>query len=323
MMSLEMVTAYRKSNALFAFVNSKAPLHLSTQDGKTVEELAQLCHVYQDRFHRLLSYMQKLNVLTEKDNQFYLTEEWASLSDPNSFETLYIKFELDPVFWNAWSQYGISLSKTNDKSAFELTHHEPFFDYLNQESNKKIKKTFDDLMAKSTDRMNKSIIEHLPLDGISSLIDIGGGVGTFAKSIKEHYLHIQCHVMDQYDFSRQESEEITLINGNFFSNVPTGYDAYCIKNVLHDWPDNQVIEILKNCHKAMGDNSVLYIIDMIKEPDDEGSFDLYIDTLLLGRKRYQTEFEFVATQAGFSVTNIYNLNFSTVYGSEYIIEMRK
>ncbi|OTA16751.1 O-demethylpuromycin O-methyltransferase [Xenorhabdus beddingii] len=29
-MSLEMVTAYRKSNALFAFVDSKVPLYLST-----------------------------------------------------------------------------------------------------------------------------------------------------------------------------------------------------------------------------------------------------------------------------------------------------
>ncbi|WP_415843324.1 hypothetical protein, partial [Xenorhabdus thuongxuanensis] len=96
-MSLEMVTAYRKSNALYAFVDSKAPLYLSTQDGKTVEQIAQLCNVYQDRFHNLLNYMQTLNVLTKKDDKFYLTEQWASLSDPNSFETLYIKFELDPA----------------------------------------------------------------------------------------------------------------------------------------------------------------------------------------------------------------------------------
>ncbi|KMJ45848.1 hypothetical protein AB204_06945 [Xenorhabdus khoisanae] len=322
-MSLEMVTAYRKSNALFAFVDSKAPLYLSTQDGKTVEQLSQLCHVYQDRFHRLLDYMQILNVLTKKDDKFYLTEQWASLSDPNSFETLYIKFELDPAFWNAWSQYSASLSKTNEKSAFELTHHEPFFDYLNHENNKNIKTIFDNLLAKMTDEMNKHIIEHIPLNGISSFIDIGGGIGSFSKKIKIHYPHIQCHVMDQYDFTRQESEGITFINGNFFSAIPSGYDAYSIKNVLDDWPDNQAIDILKNCHKAMREDSVLYVIDMIKEPNDAASFDLYMDTLLLGRKRYQSEFESMAKQAGLSITNIYNLNFSTENGSYYIIEMKK
>lgn len=322
-MSLEMVTAYRKSNALFAFVDSKAPLYLSTQDGKTVEQIAQLCDVYQDRFHRLLDYMQTLNVLTKKDDKFYLTEQWASLSDPNSFETLYIRFELDPAFWKAWSQYSSSLSKMNDKSAFELTHNEPFFDYLNHENNKNIKTIFDNLMAKKTDAINKYIMKHIPIDGISSFIDIGGGVGSLAKNIKIHYPHIQCHVMDQYDFTRQESEGVTFINGNFFSDIPSGYDVYCVKNVLDDWPDNQAIDILKNCHKAMRKDSVLYVIDMIKKPDDVTSFDLYMDTLLLGRKRYQSEFEFVAKQAGLSITNIYNLNFSTENGSNYIIEMKK
>ncbi|MEX0445247.1 hypothetical protein [Xenorhabdus sp. SGI246] len=56
-MSLEMITAYRQSNALFAFVDSKAPLYLSTQDGKTVEQISQLCHVHQDRFNNILNYM--------------------------------------------------------------------------------------------------------------------------------------------------------------------------------------------------------------------------------------------------------------------------
>ncbi|CDL87449.1 methyltransferase [Xenorhabdus cabanillasii] len=322
-MSLEIVTAYRKSNALFAFVDSNAPLYLSTQDGKTVEQISQLCNVYQDRFHSLLDYMQTLNVLTKKEDKFYLTEQWASLSDPNSFETLYIKFELDPAFWSAWSQYSTSLSKTNEKSAFELTHHEPFFDYLSHEHNKTIKTIFDNFLAKMANEMDKHIIEHIPLNGISSFIDIGGGVGSFSKKIKMNYPHVQCHVFDQYDFTRLESEGVTFINGNFFSAIPSGYDAYSIKNVLDDWPDNQAIDILKNCHKAMRADSVLYVIDIIKGPNDAVSFDLYIDTILLGRRRYQSEFEFMAKQSGLSITNIYNLNFSTENGSYYIIEMKK
>nr|WP_115826992.1 methyltransferase [Xenorhabdus cabanillasii] len=137
-----------------------------------------------------------------------------------------------------------------------------------------------------------------------------------------NYPHVQCHVFDQYDFTRLESEGVTFINGNFFSAIPSGYDAYSIKNVLDDWPDNQAIDILKNCHKAMRADSVLYVIDIIKGPNDAVSFDLYIDTILLGRRRYQSEFEFMAKQSGLSITNIYNLNFSTENGSYYIIEMK-
>ncbi|MBE8596167.1 methyltransferase [Xenorhabdus sp. BG5] len=321
----EMTTAYRKSNALFAFVESKAPLYLSTQDGKTLEQLAQLCDVSQDRFHRLLNYMLSLNVLTKKDDKFYLTEQCSSLSDPNSLETLHVKFELSPISWNAWSQYSASLSKINSKSAFELSHQEKFFDYLSHEHNKSLKSTFDHLMTKITDTMNKHIIEHIPLNGIYSIMDIGGGQGSLAKNIKMHYPHIQCHVMDQYDFTERESEEITFINGDFFSFIPSGYDAYCMKNVLHNWPDNQAIDILRNCHKAMGEDSVLYIIDMLKDQNDAEaeSFDLHMDILLSGKERYQSEFESVAKQAGLSITNTYNLNFSLTGGSQYIIEMKK
>ncbi|PHM71903.1 methyltransferase [Xenorhabdus kozodoii] len=324
-MLLEMITAYRRSNALFAFVESKAPLYLSTQDGKTAEQLTQLCHVSQDRFHRLLNYMQSLNVLTKKEDKFYLTEQYSSLSDPDSLETLHIKFELSPTCWNAWSQYSASLSKMNSKSAFELNHYETFFDYLSHENNEALKNTFDHLMTKITNAMNKHIIEHLPLTGISSFIDIGGGQGSLAKNIKIHYPQIRCHVMDQYDFTRRESEGVTFINGDFFSVIPPEYDVYCIKNVLHNWPDNQAIDILKNCHKAMNENSVLYVIDMLKEQNDADaeSFDLHMDTLLSGKERYRSEFEFIAKQAGFAITDTHNLNFSLTGGSQYLIEMKK
>ncbi|PHM31209.1 methyltransferase [Xenorhabdus innexi] len=322
-MSLEIVTAYRKSNALFAFVDSKAPLYLSTQNGKTVEQIAKLCNLYQDRFHNLLDYMQALNVLTKKEDKFYLTEQWSSLSDPNSFETLYIKFELDPAFWNAWAQYSASLKKPNKKSAFELTHQEPFFDYLNHENNQNIKTNFDELLGQMTVKTNKYFIDHISLNGIKTLLDVGGGVGAFAKNIKVHYPHIQCDVMDQYKFTRQESEGITFINGDFFSDIPSGYDAYTIKNVLDDWPDSQAVDILKNCHKAMRKDSILYLIDIIKEPNEATSFDLYIDTILLGRKRYLSDFEMMTKQAGLSIANIHNLNFSTEHGSYYIFKIKK
>ncbi|PHM38855.1 methyltransferase [Xenorhabdus innexi] len=325
MMLSEITIAYRKSAALFAFVESKAPLYLTTNDGKTVKELAQLCHVSEDRFNRLFHYMQTINVLTKKEDKFYLTEQCASLSDPNSLETLHIKFELNPTIWNSWSKYNESLHEMNNKSAFEINHHQPYFDYISHESNKNIKVIFDNFMSKVTDVTNKPIIKSIPLRGINSLVDIGGGLGSLAKEIKIHYPHIQCYVMDLYDFDRKESEGVTFIKGDFFAGIPSEHDAYCIKNVLHNWPDQKAVEILRTCHKAMRKDSVLYIIEMIKEPDDasSASFDLYMDIIVSGKSRYYSEFESIAKQAGLSITNRYNLNFSLTGSQQYIIEMRK
>nr|WP_169924649.1 methyltransferase [Xenorhabdus mauleonii] len=317
--------AYRKSAALFAFVESKAPLYLSNENGKTAEQLAQLCSVSQERFSRLLDYLHSLNVLIKKEDKFYLTEQCASLGDQNSFETLNIKFELNPANWNAWSQYYTSLNEMNEKSAFELSHHEPFFGYVSHEHNKALKVAFDDLMSKATDIMSEHIIENMPLDGIYSIMDIGGGQGALAKDIKKHYPHIQCHVMDLYDFDRKESEGVAFIKGDFFSTIPAEYDAYCMKNVLHNWPDNKSVEILSNIHQAMRKDSVLYIIEMVKEPGDADSesFDLYMDIAVSGKSRSQPAFESIAEQAGLFITNTYKMKFSLTGSSQYIIEMKK
>ncbi|MDX7987389.1 methyltransferase [Xenorhabdus sp. 12] len=324
-MLVDLAIAYRKSSALFAFVESKAPLYLDTKNGKTAEQLAQLCNVSQARFRRLLNYMQSLNVLTKKEDKFYLTEPCASLSDPNSFSTMHIRFELNPAIWNSWSQYCLSLSETNERSAFELNHHEPFFDYLDHEDNKALKVDFDDFMSKTTDVMSKYIIENMPLEGIHSIMDIGGGLGSLAKGIKTRHPHIQCHVMDLYDFDRQESEGVIFIKGDFFSTIPAAYDAYCMKNVLHDWADNKSVAILNNVHKAMREDSVLYIIEMVKEPNDadSASFDLYMDITVSGKSRSLSEFELIAKQAGLSLTNTYKMPISLTGSNQYIIEMKK
>ena len=37
--------------------------------------------------------------------------------------------------------------------------------------------------------------------------------------------------------------------GNFFDSVPSDGDAYVLKNIIHDWHDDEAISILQNCRK--------------------------------------------------------------------------
>ena len=41
--------------------------------------------------------------------------------------------------------------------------------------------------------------------------------------------------------------------GSFFASVPAA-DAYLLKSILHDWPDDRCVEILRTCAAAL--NSV-------------------------------------------------------------------
>jgi len=48
---------------------------------------------------------------------------------------------------------------------------------------------------------------------------------------------------------------------DFFKEVPAGGDAYILKHVIHDWDDERAVRILRNCHRAMGPQGKLLIVE--------------------------------------------------------------
>jgi hypothetical protein len=51
--------------------------------------------------------------------------------------------------------------------------------------------------------------------------------------------------------------------GDAFVTVPAGADAYVLKGVIHDWEDNEAIQILRTCRAAMKEGPRLLLIDRI------------------------------------------------------------
>ena len=49
--------------------------------------------------------------------------------------------------------------------------------------------------------------------------------------------------------------------GDFFAAVPEGADAYPLKQLLHDWPDEPATAIRRSCRAAMRPDSRLLILD--------------------------------------------------------------
>jgi len=51
--------------------------------------------------------------------------------------------------------------------------------------------------------------------------------------------------------------------GSFFEAVPTGGDLYVLKMIIHDWPDDQAIEILRNVRAAAEVGTTLLLIETV------------------------------------------------------------
>ena len=94
------------------------------------------------------------------------------------------------------------------------------------------------------------------------MIDVGGGHGRLLATILERNPRLRGILFDQphvIEGARPTldaagvADRCELVGGSFFEAVPTGGDAYILRNIIHDWEDDQAVAILTNCRRAMAD----------------------------------------------------------------------
>jgi O-methyltransferase domain len=112
------------------------------------------------------------------------------------------------------------------------------------------------------------------------IVDIGGDEGKLLRKVLELNPEMRGSVLDMpatIETANQELSDDTCggrcshIAGDFFESVPPGADAYLLCGVVHDWDDNRVIAILRNCRRAMTKNGRLLLVDMILRDTEASS----------------------------------------------------
>jgi hypothetical protein len=95
---------------------------------------------------------------------------------------------------------------------------------------------------------------------------------------------------------------------DFFKAVPSGGDAYIMKQIIHDWDDEKSITILQNIRRAMDREGRVILLDSVLPPANQPDFGKLIDLEMLlmpgGRERTEEEFRSLFERAGFRLTKI-------------------
>ncbi|WP_445495662.1 methyltransferase [Photorhabdus sp. SF281] len=306
-MLVDLITSYRKSAAIYAFIDTGLSVHFKNGAYINIDELSRQYGIDNSRLSRLCDYLITIGVLISNNNKVALSDECSALADPESMESLFIKWELSPDCWNAWSMYPKSLIKNDGKSAFEIAHGRPFFEYF--DNNKLIKSIFDSAMSKTSDIIVEKLLDIYDFSQYNRILDVGGGEGNLLIKIREKVKEKHYAVLDRYT-EIPVSENIDFINGDFLKLVPSGYDLYILKNIIHDWSDKNAILILENCRKAMDNGATVLLINYTKNSQSSMiiSLDILMDVLFSGKERFLKEFEYLANQAGLTIKDTKNIN---------------
>ena len=95
---------------------------------------------------------------------------------------------------------------------------------------------------------------------------------------------------------------------DFFASVPAGGDAYVLSNILHDWTDEECVQILRVVHAAMPPGARVWVVEKVLDPEpprrpaeqaDLHLLDLNMLVLFGARERTSAEYAALLTAAGF------------------------
>ncbi|KAM6549210.1 hypothetical protein CsatB_020886 [Cannabis sativa] len=185
--------------------------------------------------------------------------------------------------------------------------------------NPEINKLFNDAMECTAKVVMKAILSHYSDGGFSdlkSMVDVGGGTGGSISEIVRSYPHIKGINFDlpHVIATAPPYSGVSHVGGDMFRSVPTA-DAIFMKWILHDWSDEDCVKILKNCRKAIAEESgkVIIVESVLEEESNNnnnnnnevfGDTALVLDLVMVahttgGKERTQKQWKTILEQGGF------------------------
>jgi hypothetical protein len=161
------------------------------------------------------------------------------------------------------------------------------------------------------------MLEAYDFSAIHVLADIGGGNGSLISAVLQRYPKLKGLLFELGHVVKRTRERLkahcvddrcSVIEGDFFESVPSGADTYLLRHIIHDWNDEQSVQILNNCRKVVPNNGRLLIIEAVvptgNEPSLAKDFDMVMLVLPGGIERTEEEYRCLLEEAGFQLNSI-------------------
>jgi O-methyltransferase domain/Dimerisation domain len=305
---------FRVSQALYAAAALGVADHLVAGPAPA-EVLAERTGAHPPSLRRLLRTLASVGVFTEPEpGVFALTPLGRTLASgqPGSMRDVVIMF-----METHYAPFGDLLGTIRTgQPAAEHYYGEPFFAWLSHHPEQASR--FTAAMANLTSGFKTAAIAALPLDGIHTIVDVGGADGTGLATILAAHPHMRGVLFDLPHVITSAPEtlarhgvddRVDCVGGDFFESVPADADAYLVSAVLHNWPDQQAQRIVANIAAAGGSGARLLMIEFVVPPGDTAHLskisDLNMLAMLDGKERTETEWRELLTAADFTGIEIH------------------
>jgi len=232
---------------------------------------------------------------------------------PNSWRG-WVEFASSDWFWDACRRVDSAVSDEGISGIAAATGHD-FFEFIGS-VRPDAGAAFHAAMRSGATVQALGLAGTLQWDDIHTVCDVGGGTGAAVAALLEHHGHLTAAVFDLPDVvahleqaaaDGRVAARVEAIGGDFFAEIPAGFDRYLLLAVIHDWDDDQDARILSNLADAMSPYSDAVVVEtpLTERPRDsfEAASDMLMLALAAGRERTDHEYCDLFTGAGLDVAD--------------------
>jgi hypothetical protein len=271
-----------------------------------VDDLAREANANAGALQRLLRAAATLGVVAETaPRTFALTPLGETLrSDVRGTLRDLVIAETAPGHWLPWGRLAESVREGRSLSSETLGI--PVWEYYanHQEEGLSFARGMGNLSA----MVSEEVAAVYQVGDAKTIVDVGGSQGALLRGVLRNAPSARGILFDRPEViaTATADDRIELIAGDFFTNVPKGADVYLLKSILHDWPDEKCVEILKVIHRDAAPNARLVLVEMLltNAPGPVTFMDLNMLVMLDGRERTADEYGAMLRPAGFAVERV-------------------
>jgi hypothetical protein len=201
------------------------------------------------------------------------------------------------------------------ETAFDHLHGVNVWQHRDQDGN--AGQVFNEAMSAFAAMTSRAVLGSYDFSAFRTVVDVGGGNGTLEAALLEGQPQLRAVLLDlptAIENARSSlaaagvADRCELVEGSFFDSVPPGGDIYILSRVLHDWQDEQAMQILRHTREAMKPQCKLLIVERIMDsqnPDAEVALsDISMMVMNGGRERSEREFRVLLESTGFELARV-------------------
>jgi hypothetical protein len=191
----------------------------------------------------------------------------------------------------------------------------PLFEYLAGEP--ELGEIFNQAMTSGSELSIAAVVAAYDFSRYATIVDVGGGHGRLLAAILAATPTTRGVLFDLPQVvagapavlsEHRVEDRVRVAEGSFFDDVPQGGDAYVLKNVIHDWPDDDAVRILGNVRKAAAAGKNVLLVELViprHNREFPGNWlDLEMLLALAARERTAAEYGRLLSRAGFHMTRV-------------------